>query len=40
MAEVNGEGDVVEARGVARELRADDLGDGAWDAARPVLIRW
>lgn len=38
MADLNAESDVVEARGVARELRAGDTDDAAWDDARPVRI--
>ena len=35
---VEARGDLVEARGVARELRAADLDGAAWDTARPVKI--
>lgn len=38
MDDSNGEGGVVDARRVARDLRAGDLDDAAWDGARPVTI--
>jgi len=38
MTELSAETDVVEARGVARDLRAGDLGDAAWADARPARI--
>src|SRR5918997_1119489 len=38
MIDSNAEGGVVEARGVAHDLRAGDLDDAAWADARPVLI--
>lgn len=38
MTEPNAGSDIVEARGVARDLRAGDMEDAAWDGARPVRI--
>ena len=38
MTESNAGTDVVEARRVARDLRAGDLEDAAWDDARPARI--
>jgi hypothetical protein len=35
---MSGERGIVEARRAARELRARDLDDAAWDDARPVMI--